>query len=88
MHDLIAEFLNAYAAHRKWAERDSEKLLRKLCEGYIYSPRTVHGREFLMIALGWMWGKSQDYIAANAQCVMLEFRLNEVYSVVAKENDW
>lgn len=86
MNDLITGFLNAYADHLEWKEKDSEKLLRKLCEEYKYHPQ--HGREFLMIALGWMWGKSQDYIAANAQCGMLQFRLNEVYAVVAKENNW
>jgi hypothetical protein len=31
---------------------------RKLGEQYSYSPE--HGRDFFLIAFGWMWGRGQD----------------------------
>jgi len=89
MDQLLLGFLEAYAEYLDWPERGWEALSRKLCEEYKYSPK--NGREFLMIAFGWMWGHSKEempFIQANCLCGLLKLKLDEVYAVVAKENDW
>lgn len=80
------DFLKAYAEYLEWEDTDPVVIMRKLCEEYFYTP--VTGREFLMMALGWMWGKSNDYVAANCYCGLLKIKIDEVYVVIAKENDW
>ncbi len=83
---LIDEFLQTYTEQYGWVEKDTPGIMRRLCEEYGYSPR--HGRSFLLIAYGWIWGRTADQIKANAVAGLLKMRLDEVYAVVAKENDW
>lgn len=91
MNQLIIDFLDAYAEKMEWKERGWEEVSRVLCERYVYSSDFGHGREFLMIAYGWMWGKctgDMPFIEANCLCGLLKLRLDEVYEQVAKENNW
>ena len=91
--ELLEEFLNAYADYYGWSERGFEAVARKLCENYGYSPE--NGREFLLMAMGWIWGllhakggEKYPYINATVASGLLRFKLNKVYKVVAKENGW
>jgi len=91
MDQLLLDFLTAYAEYLDWPERGFDAIARKICEEYKYSPQ--HGREFLLIAFGWMWGKNQGnkefpFIQANCECGLLKLKLDEVWTQVAKENDW
>jgi hypothetical protein len=93
--DRLVDFLNAYADYQGWDERGFETVARKLCENYRYAPESKGdnlGREFLMIAFGWLWGSKQDdkmpYIEANALCGVLQILMDEMYATVAAENQW
>jgi hypothetical protein len=83
---LIGEFLRNYTEQYEWEQKDAPGIMRRLCEEYGYSPR--HGREFIMIAYGWLWGRTGDSVMANVVAALLQNKLDEVYAVVAEENDW
>jgi hypothetical protein len=83
--EQIVDFLNAYAESLEWSERGFEAVAEKLCQNQLYSSN--HNREFLMIAYGWMWAKS-DQITGNCSCGLMMMKLNEVYSKIAKQNHW
>jgi len=87
----VDAFLLAYA-HDKlgWSETDTDVIARRLCEEYFYSPKKflIPHREFLFIFYGWMWGKTGDEVKANCACASLESKMEEIYVIVAKENNW
>ncbi len=81
------DFLKAYSSYMGWKLTSPDNIMRMLCEDYYYAP-DGRGKQFMMIALGWMWGKTGDYAKANCGSVMLEIKLGEMYKIVAKENNW
>jgi hypothetical protein len=87
MNKLENEFLLAYADMLGWKAIDSTKISRRLCEEYFYNPKNI-GRDFILIFYGWLWGKHGDYIKAKCECGLLQIRMDEIYSIVAKENNW
>ena len=91
MNPLIVEFLEAYADdYWGWDAHGFDAIARRVCENYVYSPQ--HGRDFILIATGWLWAKikgdSMPFVAASCLAGDLEKGLNEVYKVVAAEHKW
>jgi hypothetical protein len=91
MNPLIMGFLKSYVDYIGWPNppKDFDAILRRICEEQTYSPEG--GREFLLIAFGWMWGHSKirhPYIEGSVQTGWLKFELDKVYEVVAKEQGW
>jgi hypothetical protein len=86
------QFLLAYARSLEWKETDIPTIMRRLCEEYVYKPASADdpraGRDFLMIAFGWLWGKTGDYIAANGECGLLMLKMNDAYKPVAEKYGW
>ncbi len=91
--DLTDQFLVAYAEDKLGWEGapDTNAIARRLCEEYFYTPDPQYmeqgDREFLMIALGWMWAKT-SYTTANCHCAILMLKMSEMWNIVAKENNW
>jgi len=85
MEQLIVDFLNAYAETLEWSDRGFDAVALRLCQEQFYSSN--HNREFLMIAYGWMWAKT-DQVTGNCSCALMSVKLNEVYAKVAKQNNW
>ncbi len=75
----------------EWEFVDKLSTMRRLCEEQIYGAPGVRNREFILIAFGWMWGKSQDnlpFIEGTCHSGMLMIELDAMYKIVARENGW
>lgn len=83
--DIGDEFLITYAKNLECDLTDPEAISRYLCENYHYRS---DDREFIMIIMGWIWGKTNDYVIANCETGMLMNKLNKMYAIVAEENNW
>lgn len=91
MDHYVADFFAAYAEYLEWPERDVDAVARRLCEEYHYS--TEHGRSFLLVAFGWLWGRGAEPAAqascrANCFTALVKAKLDETYATVAAENGW
>jgi hypothetical protein len=94
MNPLIEAFLSSYVEYIGWNElpdppQGADAIMRRICEEQKYSPD--YGREFILIAFGWMWGRSKEnmpFIESNVFSGFLKYKLDEVYTVVAKEQGW
>lgn len=90
MDKKLIKFLKAYSDYLGWGTKLTWKqICWKLCEEQLYSPE--HGREFLLIAFGWIWGKQRGtmpYISANCLCSLLKATLDEIYKEVAIQYNW
>jgi hypothetical protein len=84
--ELITAFLNSYSEYSGWTEQGFDAVSRKLCEEYVYGPNKSY--QFGLLAFGWMWGKTGDYVEANCVWGLLKLKLDEVYKIVAQENNW
>lgn len=82
---LPTEFLNAYAEYLEWPDRGRLAVSRRLCEEYYYSP---NHDAFLRIALGWFWGRTNNHVTATGAVATLKYKLDEMYAIVAEENNW
>lgn len=83
---MTDKFIDAYAHYMEWPERGRDAVARRICEDGFYSPE--NGRDLLILAQGWFWGSSGDYVAASCEVAVIKLALDTMYAVVAKENNW
>ncbi len=81
------EFLRFYVKDFPWKVKNTDSIIRKLCEEYLYNDETM-GREFLMMYHGWTLHRTKDVAEANIQHYWMKKRMDKIYYKVAKENHW
>lgn len=86
MNDYLEDFLIKYVEnHTMDCERNFQNICRFLCENYFYNPKDD---KLKFIAFGYFLAKSDDEAKANCNTGLLILKLNEIYKVVAEENNW
>ncbi len=84
---MIDEFLMAYAGHRNWQEKEPDAIMYRICtkEGYGDNARS---REFLMIGMGWILAKSNDFNYAVTNMGVLKYKLDDLKRYLNLEDHW
>jgi hypothetical protein len=81
----LEEFLRKYLDNFELDFEDTfENMARYMCENYMYNPKD---KRLTAIAFGYFLAK-EDEASANAQSGLLTIKMDEIYKVVAKENNW
>jgi hypothetical protein len=88
--DYIHKFLEAYWDYSGFEEKfvSTDQAVKYLCENQEWGIESHTNRRFGMMVFGWIWGASNDYIEANCLAGLLTYKLDEMYKIVAKENNW